>query len=169
MIYVLIFLGKVTEVSIMTIRTVLVAKGERKMGTILAFFEIVLWLLLVANVIGNLSTDPYSGLSYALGFTIGTYVGSTLEDLFGIGTAQLQIIMAVEKADEMCEKIYNKGFAYTRVVGKGRIKDRTIIYTLLPRSSVKKVLKDLRTVSEDALMSVHEIKPIKGGYGIKRK
>ncbi len=167
--YILIFVGKVVEVAIMTIRTVLVAKGEKKLGTVLAFFEIILWIMLVSKVIGNLSNDPYSGLAYALGFTAGTYVGSTLENLFGIGTSQLQIIVSVDKAEEMCEKIYNKGFAYTKVDAMGRVQDRTIIYTLLPRSSVRKVLKDLRTVSEDALMSVHEIKPIRGGYGIKRK
>ncbi len=169
MLFVMIFLGKVIEVSIMTIRTVLVSKGEKNFGTLLAFFEIVLWLVLVSQVLGNISSDPFSALAYALGYTVGTYVGSTLEALFGIGTSQLQIIAPVEKSEEMCELIYNDGYAYTKVAGHGRVKDRIIIYTLLPRSAVKKVLKELRNVSEEALMSVHEIKPIRGGYGIKRK
>lgn len=169
LLYITIFLGKILEVSIMTIRTVLITKGEKKVGTFLAFFEVGIWIILASKVLGNLSKDPISGLIYALGFTVGNYLGSTLEDIFGIGTAQMQIIVGVEKADEMCDIIYNKGYAYTRVEGKGRVKERAIIYTLLPRSAVKKVLKDLRAVSEDALVSAHEIKPMRGGYGINRK
>lgn len=169
LLYATIFFGKILEVSIMTIRMVLITKGEKKVGTFLAFFEVLIWIILASKVLGNLSKDPISGLIYALGFTAGNYLGSTLENIFGIGTTQMQIIVSREKADEMCDVIYNKGFAYTRVEGKGHVMERSIIYTLLPRNAVKKVLKDLRQVSEDAMMSTHEIKPITGGYGLNRK
>ncbi len=167
--YLIIFVGKVTEVAIMTIRIVLISKGEKKVGTILSFFEIALWIVVVSRVLTNLSEDPWCGIAYAIGFTVGNYLGSTLEDIFGIGTAQLQIIVSRDKAEEICDKIYNKGYAYTIVEASGRVKERNIIYTLLPRNAVKKVIKDLREISDDALMSVHETKPIKGGFGIKRK
>ncbi len=167
--FTLILVGKIIEVSISTMRIVLISKGEKKIGTTLAFFEIILWITLASKVLGNLSNDPFSGLAYAIGYTAGNYIGSTLESVFGIGTAQVQIIMSKEKSEEMCDKIYNKGYAYTKVEAKGRIKDRTIIYTLIPRNAVRRIIKDLKKVSEDVLISVHETKPVMGGFGLKRK
>lgn len=167
--YFIILIGKIIEVSLSTIRIVLISKGERKIGSILAFFEITLWITIVSTVLHNLSEDPIKALIYSVGFVIGNYIGSLLEDMIGIGTAQVQIIVAKEKSDEVLDAIYEAGFAYTKVDGKGRIHERSIIYTLVPRSLVKNLLMRIKTISDSTLISVHETKPFAGGYGLKKK
>lgn len=167
--YGLILVGKIIEVTISTLRIVLISKGERKVGALLAFFEIMLWLAIVSKVLSNISEDPISALIYAFGFVIGNYVGSMLEDKIGIGTAQVQVIMANEKVSEVLDCIYNAGYAYTKVVGNGRVRENAIVYTLVPRNAVKKLNKAIKAIDEKAIISVHETKPFSGGYGLKKK
>lgn len=167
--YFIILIGKIIEVTLSTIRIVLISKGERKIGSILAFFEITLWIVIVSTVLDNLTADPIKVLIYSAGFVIGNYIGSLLEDFIGIGTSQIQIIVAKEKSDEVLDAIYESGFAYTKVDGKGRIHERSIIYTLVPRKDVKDLSMTVKNISETAMISVHETKPFAGGYGLKKK
>lgn len=167
--YAFILVGKVIEVSISTLRIVLIAKGERKIGSLLAFIEIILWLLIVSNVLSKINEDPMSAGMYALGFTIGNYVGSKLEDLIGLGTAQIQIIVSKDRSKEITDLIFNDGFAYTKVEGRGQFHERSIIYSLLPRSSTKKLSEKIKSLKIDALISVHETKPFTKAFGLKKK
>ena len=80
MLYVLIFLAKIVEVSLMTLRTVLITRGEKVVGSIIGFFEVIIWLYLVSTVLVGISEDPIKMVVYALGFSVGNYVGSFLEE-----------------------------------------------------------------------------------------
>ncbi len=166
--YTLILLGKIIEVSLSTLRIVLISKGERKIAAILAFFEISLWLTIVSKVLSNLSNDPLSAVVYAIGFVVGNYLGVKLEDFIGLGTAQFQIIVSKEDSEIITDLIFSEGFAYTMVEAKGRFKERAIIYSLLPRKAGKKLSEDIKSLDIDALVSAHETKPHTHAFGLKR-
>ncbi len=169
MIYILVFFGKVVEVALMTMRIVLISKGEKKIGSIIAFFEISLWLIIIANVINDLSKDPVKAVVYALGFIVGNYLGSLLESWIGIGTAQVQVITKKEFEYDIINSLYDNGFAYTSVEGMGKHHERAIIYTMVPRKNVKKAVNLIKEANDEAFITVHETKPYMGGFGLKRK
>ena len=70
LLYIIIFIAKIIEVTIGVLRMVLITKGERKLATVIAFFEIVIWLLVVSTVLVDITEDPFKVLAYAAGFAL---------------------------------------------------------------------------------------------------
>jgi uncharacterized protein YebE (UPF0316 family) len=167
-IYLLILFGKILEVSLMTVRVVLISKGERRIGSIVAFFEICLWILIVSNVIDGLKEDPLKAVAYALGFAIGNFTGSLIEDKIGIGTSQIQIIVKREHGEGLTKHLYESGLPCTVVEAQGRQFERQILYVIVPRRTVRTVIRMAKQFQESAVITVHEIKPWHGGWGIKK-
>ncbi|MCK8059624.1 MULTISPECIES: DUF2179 domain-containing protein [unclassified Fusibacter] len=168
LIYFLIFFGKIIEVSLMTLRVVLITKGERKLGAVIAFFEICLWMLIVSNVIDGLMDDPFKAIAYALGFSLGNYLGSWLENQIGIGTSQVQIIVRAEHGYDLSQYLYKQGYACTVVEGQGKTFTRNILYVIAPRKKVQSIIKLAKQHQKNAVISVHDTKPFYGGYGIRK-
>jgi uncharacterized protein YebE (UPF0316 family) len=167
--YLFILFAKITEVSISTVRIVLITKGERKIGALIGFFEILLWLFIASNVIKNISEDPLKAVFYALGFAIGNYVGSILEEKIGLGLSEIQVIVMEEHGILLAEEIREKGFAVTLVRGEGKNRPRAILMMFLPRKRVREVVKYIQNKQENAVITVSETKPIYGGYGMLMK
>lgn len=168
LIYALIFFGKLFEVSLMTLRVVLITKGVRRLGALVAFFEICLWILIITNVLDGISEDPFKAIAYALGFSLGNYLGSLLEDYIGIGFSQVQIIVMKEHGQELAQHIYSLGYACTVMEGEGRNFKRNVLLAIVPRRKVKSMIADAKRVQANAVITVNETKPLYGGYGIKK-
>ena len=79
-VYLVIFFGKIVEVSLGTLRIVLINRGERLIGSLIALIEISLWLIIAGNVLSDYQSDPFKMLAYALAYALGNYVGSWLEE-----------------------------------------------------------------------------------------
>lgn len=62
----LIFCSRIIEVSMGTLRIILINKGYRKQGVILAFFEVTIWVFIASRVIGGISEQPIKGIVYSL-------------------------------------------------------------------------------------------------------
>lgn len=166
--YLLIFFAKVIEVSLMTVRIVLITKGERKIGAIIAFLEVVLWLVIVTNVLDNLMDDPAKAVFYALGFAVGNYMGSLLEQKLGIGLSQVQIIVKAECGIELAQALRNEGYAVTLVLGEGKNFERYILFMYVKRKRVKHLLEIAKNNQNDAVITVMDTKPLHGGFGIRK-
>lgn len=169
MIYIFILLAKIVEVSMMTIRVVLITRGERKIGAIIAFFEVVIWVMLVSTVLTNITEDPFKVIVYALGFAIGNYTGSMLEEKIGIGLSEVHVIVKDIHGYELAKILRDKGYAVTLVHGEGRKLNRHILFTFVPRKQVKQVVQLIRENQENAVITVSERKPVYGGFGMLRK
>lgn len=168
MIYIFILFGKIVEVTLMTLRVMLITKGEKKVGSVVAFFEITLWLLIVSNVLQGITDDPLKAVVYALGFAIGNYTGSLLENFIGLGTAQIQVILREENGEALRQSLYADGYACTIIRGEGKNLSRNILFIIAPRKRVKSVIAKAKTFQNDAVISVQDTKPYHGGYGIKK-
>ena len=84
-IYLFIFFGKILEVAVSTVRLVLINRGERVKGSILAFFDILLWVLITGTVLVGFQKDWIRLLIFAAAFAIGNYLGSWIEDKLAPG------------------------------------------------------------------------------------
>ncbi len=167
-IYVLILVAKVVEVSLQTVRVVLITKGEKTIGSIIGFFEVIIWTVIASTVISGLQDDPLKAVFYALGFALGNYFGSMLEERIGLGISEVQIIVKEEHGEELATFIRDLGYAVTTIEANGLNQKRHVLYAMLPRKQVKLLTKQVQNYQDNAVITVHEIKPIYGGHGLKK-
>ena len=167
--YLLIFSLKYIEVSISTLRIVIVTKGERAKGAFIAFFEVMLWVLVAGIVLVDILEDPFKIVIYGAAFAVGNFTGSKLEEKLALGTINMQAIVERTIGLELAHKIRDFGLAVTTVDGMGRDTEKTILYLHIPRKKIRSTIDYIKSEYPAAVITVHEIRPIYGGYhGLKK-
>ncbi|NMD37989.1 MAG: DUF2179 domain-containing protein [Christensenellaceae bacterium] len=169
LVYLFILLAKIIEVSIGTLRLMLITRGERLIGAIISFFEICLWVFIASTVLNDLSNDPIKALIYAAGFSIGNYVGSMFEGKLALGTVKIEAIVMKKHGENLADAIREKGYAVTVVEAKGMNYDRNILYMIIKRKDCKAVCDMIRATEDNVVLTINDIKPVYGGYGFIRK
>ena len=169
MIYLFIIFAKIVEVSMATVRMVLITKGERKIGAFIAFFEVSLWVILVSTVLDNIMGDPLKIVAYALGFSVGNYLGSWIEEKIGIGLAEMQVIILETHTKRVVTALRDKGYAVTVMKGEGKNHPRSILLMYVQRNKIKQCANIVRVAEESAVITVSDKKSVYGGYGMLRK
>ncbi len=169
LLYIGILLAKIVEVSIGTTRIVLITRGERGLGALLGFFEVLIWVVLVSTVLSNITEDPIKVVVYALGFALGNYVGSVVEQRLGIGTVRIEAILLESHGEEVAQKIRDKGYAVTVIEGKGMNHNRKVLIMNIKRKDYQSVVKMIRSFQENVMITINDIKPVYGGYGVLKR
>lgn len=166
--YLGIFLIKVLEVTLGTVRLVLITKGEKVKGAILGVIEVFIWLALVSTVLDNVTEDPIKAVLYALGFGVGNFLGSVLEEKLALGTSRIEII--VHKEDEMAltAALRTAGFGVTVIDGQGKDYARKILISIVKRKQVKEYVSIATANQKNAVITVSESKPVYGGHGLRK-
>jgi uncharacterized protein YebE (UPF0316 family) len=152
----LIFLGRITDVSIGTIRIIFVSRGNRIVAPILGFFEVLIWVFVISNIIQHLN-NIYAYLAYAGGFATGNYIGLKIEERLAMGTNLIRIITN-NMADELINELHEKGFGATIVNAKGRDNDVSIIYTIVKRKEANIVTELIEKLNPHAFYTIEDVK-----------
>lgn len=167
-VYVLIFFGKILEVTISTSRMVLINRGERLKGSVLAFFEIALWLLITGTVVVGLTSDPFKVLVFALAFGVGNYLGSWMEDKLAFGLSTIEIISPGEGCEqEMLRALRSSGFAVTVMDGEGKDGQRKVMLMHMKRKRIPEAMRIINETRGDCLITVTDVRVLRGGYIVK--
>ncbi len=157
----LIFLSRVCDVTIGTIRIIFISKGKRYIAPILGFFEVFIWILAISRIMQNL--DNYVNyFAYAGGFAAGNYVGMLLEEKIAIGVMIVRVITQ-KSADLLIAKLHSMGFGITSVDAQGFKEKVNVIYTVIHRSELKKVIGIINEYNPKAFFSVEDIRYVNEG------
>jgi len=167
--YLLIFVAKIFEVTLATTRIVLITKGEKVKGAFIGFFEVIIWVILVSTVLKDITSDPIKIIVYALGFSLGNYFGSMFEQSLGIGTIRIEAIVMEHHGNDLVERLRKKGYAITVIEAKGMNCDRQVLIMHVQRKVLREVTELIRKYQDNVVITVNEIKPIYGGFGIMKK
>jgi len=167
--YLVIFIVKIFEVTLATLRIVLITKDERVKGAFIGFFEVIIWVFVVSTVLQNITQDPFKVVVYALGFAIGNFVGSKLENFLAIGNQNIEVITHKADGKKISMALRDNGFAVTAVEAYGMTDKREILYLHVPRKQVNKTINLIRDFEKDVVITISDIKPIYGGYRSLRK
>ena len=92
-----IFLARIIDVSLGTIRTIIVVKGRNLIGSILGFIEVAVWFLVVEQALSNGNSNIFIVLSYALGFATGTYIGGIISKRFIYRQSKKPLLLMYQK------------------------------------------------------------------------
>lgn len=164
-VYLFIFFGKILEVSFGTLRIVLINRGERTVGSMIAIIEITLWLVIASSVLTGFKEDFLKGIVYALAFACGNYIGSWLDELFAFGLSSMQVVLPdMASAKEAEECLRGKGFGVTSMDVHGRDDDRSMLIMTMQRKRLSEAIEILEDHCNGAVVTVSDIKAQRGGY-----
>lgn len=167
--YIVILLLKILEVSIGTTRIVLITRGERVLGALLGFVEVIIWIILISTVLNDVTSDPIKIIVYASGFAMGNYVGSLLEQKLAIGNIRVETIVTDEDGDSLVEMLRDRDFAVTVLVGKGMNHNRQVLLMNIKRKDYQEVVDIIKNHQENVVITINDIKPVYGGYGLLKR
>ncbi|MDX9858600.1 MAG: DUF2179 domain-containing protein [candidate division Zixibacteria bacterium] len=153
---VLIFLARILDVSIGTIRIILVARDMRAVASVMGFFEVLIWLLAISQIMQNL-TSWENYIAYAAGFAMGTWVGMTIERKLAIGTQLVRVILP-KKADDLLQRLIMQGHQVTHVPGEGGFGPVTIIFLIVPRSQLSRVIDTIKRFDPNAFYTIEDVR-----------
>jgi uncharacterized protein YebE (UPF0316 family) len=158
-----IFLGRIFNVSIGTIRIIFIGKERQILAFLFSFFEVLIWFLIVRTALQP-DAHIFIGIAYSLGYAVGTSLGMILTKYFVKGTVGLQVITS-SKNDDMVNALREQGFGLSVVDIKG--KDNIEKYMLLIEVSNKKydkLVKSIKKLDPKAFIVANESKMVINGY-----
>lgn len=160
----LIFVAKVIEVTIGTMRIILISKGYRKQGTFLAIFEILLWVFIASAVIQGINETPIKGVIYSVGFALGVYVGSLIEARLAVGRILIQVISDKADADMIVRILRVNGHGATTLDAQGKDSEKTVLMIFAKRKNKDTILDLIKEADKNALIVANEVSIVSGGY-----
>jgi uncharacterized protein YebE (UPF0316 family) len=159
---VLIFGLRIIDVTLATLRMLLVMRNQRLAVPFIGFFEALIWVLAVGVAIQNLDS-VWHLLGYAGGFASGSLVGLWLEGKLAMGLASIRIISRTGGPD-VAHALREEGFGVTEFAGYGREGKVELLLTLVKRRQLNQVLKVVESVDAGAFISVEEPRSIRRGW-----
>lgn len=165
-VYVFIFCGKVLEVTVATLRIVLINRGIRLVGCLIAIIEVTLWVLIVSTVLSSVQSDPLKIVVYAAAFSLGNFLGSLLDETLAFGLSSVQVVVPdAQTAHDLAATLRGKGFGIT-VMGAQGIDDqnRYMLLLMIRRKTLREALKTISGATQNAVITVTDVKTQKGGY-----
>jgi uncharacterized protein YebE (UPF0316 family) len=158
---ILIFLARVADVTFGTIRIIFVSRGMKWFAPIFGFFEIIIWLFAIGQVFGNLTNITYY-VAYAGGFATGNFVGIWIEEKMAIGTLVVRIITRKD-GTQLIEFLKSENFGVTSIDAEGATGKVKIIYTIIKRRDLQKVINIIQRFNPRAFYSVEEVRTASEG------
>ena len=154
-----IFLLRLLDQTLGTLRLLYVNKGKPGLGAILGFVESAIWVVAISRVIQDLN-DPLLIFGYALGFAAGTISGSYIESSIAIGDVVVRIFLQKGKnSDSLTKELRSNGFGVTVLNGEGMEGEVSIAWCVTPRKQVKKVLNIVSEISPNAYVTTEATSP----------
>lgn len=154
----LIFLARILDVSIGTLRIMLVARGVRLVSSLLGFFEVLIWLVAISQIIRNL-TEWQNYIAYAAGFAAGTWVGMTLERKLVRGNLLVRVIVPVASAD-LVMYLISRNYRVTYLDAEGALGPVKIVLTIVPRESVDDVIAIIKRFDPNLFYTVEDVRMV---------
>jgi len=157
-----IFFLRICDVSMATVRVVLIVRNNRVLVPIIGFFEVLIWVFAVGAVVQHL-TSPWHLLGYAGGFATGNLVGLMIEERLAIGVSTVQTIVK-EAGHELALALRDLGFAVTEMDARGRHGGVLHLYSAIPRRRVAAYLAAVDAQAPDAFVIVEEPRAVRRGW-----
>lgn len=159
---IVIFLLRVLNYAIGTIRLVAIARGRRILAASLAFLEALIFAVVIANVVNDLE-NFVNLMSYCLGAAIGSYVGMVLDTRLITGYVKATII-SQHQGHEIAVKLRERGFGVTESTGMGYEGQVTMLTVVINRKDAPSVLDTARKTDPNTFISMEEAQTVERGY-----
>ncbi|MDD1686507.1 DUF2179 domain-containing protein [Methanoregula sp.] len=158
---ILIFLARVCDMSLDTIRVIFMSKGIKYLPAIIGFFEVIIWLVAIGQVMNNL-TNAVCYIAYGAGFATGTIVGMAIEEKLSLGLTSVRIITKEDPA-ELIQFLRSHNYGVTSIDGEGGTGKVTMVFTIIRRQDLQHVVGLIKDFNPNAFYSIEEVKSVAEG------
>ena len=157
-----IFFVRIIDVSLGTARTIIMVRGKGLLASIIGFFEVFVWFLIVREALNTTESGLFIAISYSLGFATGTYIGSIFSEKFIESNLSIEVITEKkELADKIRKK--NDGVSVLNVNGQEDVQKYMLMIEIKNRklNNLKKLIDEF---DKNAFMMIKETKLVQNGY-----
>lgn len=152
----LIFLARICDVSINTIRIIYMLGGRRFTATLLGFFEAFIWLLVIREIFKHLD-NWLCYVAYPAGFACGIFVGMIIEERIAYGKVIVRIITRKD-VTQLIQYLNSQHFRFTKVNAEGPDGHETLVFTVLERERLDDLLNKLKELIPTAFYTIEKVK-----------
>ena len=153
---IVIFCARICDVTFGTFRIVMVSKGQKLLAPLLGFFEVLIWIIVIGNVMQNLD-NWICIIAYAGGFATGNYIGLLIEEKVAMGIVKIQII-TTKPALELIQKLKDAGYGVTHHEAEGALGRVNILHSILNRHEISTVVNLILQYNPNAFYSIEDVK-----------
>lgn len=157
----MVFLARVVDVSLGTLRIIFTSRGKRHIAPLLGFVEVFIWVSVIAGITRG-AHNVIAYLAYAGGFAAGNYVGMWFEERLAIGNLVIRAILPKERAG-LVDDLRGAGYGVTCVDGHGAKGPVKLIYTIVSRKDMPDVINIIHTTYPRAFFTVEELRSLEQG------
>ncbi len=159
---VMIFLFRITDQTIGTIRLIFSAKGMKHLAPFFAFFESFIWLIAISQIMKDVG-NIVSYLAFAGGFATGNYFGIILEEKLSVGNVVIRVIPKHDST-ALIKFLRENHYGVTSVDVEGSMGPTKMLFTTIRRKDAKKVIEIIQQFNPQAFYTIDEVKTVSGGY-----
>ena len=145
-----------------TIRVIYISRGIKYLAPLIAFFEIVIWLLAMEVVMQDLANIA-NFLAFALGFAVGTYVGLIIEEKLSIGMVILRIVTTDDSNEEIVSFMQSENYGITTLDATGSRGSVKMILSLVNRTDVSRITQHIQATNPHAFFSIEDVRYVNQG------
>ena len=157
-----IFVARLGDVSLATLRIILISRGMRHVAPVVGFFESLIWLIAISQAMQHLD-HWYNYVAYAGGFAAGTWLGIFLESRIALGLLAVRIITQ-ENAEDLIGQLRSARFGVTDFAARGVMGNVRLIFTVIQRKDLEKVLAIVREGHPKAFISTSDVRAVSEGF-----
>lgn len=157
----LIFLLRVSDMTLDTLRVLVVMRGKKGLAWLLGFFQAAIFVLAISSVLSNLD-NPLNVVGYAAGFGTGNVVGMLIEERLAIGHI-LVTIMSPRLGTAIAEQLRKEGYAVTEIP-HGKDGMVTMLNCNVLRKNVDRVHKIVNGIDAEAFITAEDVRPVRRGF-----
>lgn len=158
---VLIFLARITDVSLGTVRLIFVSRGYKLLAPLAGFFEVLIWILAIGQIMQNLS-NPICYVAYAGGYATGNFVGLLIAEKLSLGTVIVRVITQ-RSATDLIERLRQRQYGVTVMDGQGANGPVQIVFTIVRRREVGDVIELVKEFNPQAFYSIEDVDVVERG------
>ncbi len=164
---IIIFVSRIGDVTLGTLRHVMTSRGHKNISPILGFFEVLIWIVVVSQIMKQ-ANNFACYLGWSAGYAAGNYIGLLIEERIALGLQIIRVITHVE-CDGLIKKLQEANHGTTVVDAQGAKGPVKIILTVVKRKNIDPILNIIKTYNPDAFYSIEDIRDVKKGVFSKSK
>nr|WKN36360.1 DUF5698 domain-containing protein [Tunicatimonas sp. TK19036] len=157
----LIFIARVSDVTLATVKLMFVVNSARKFAAILGFFEALITILALSRIMQDAS-NMAAYVTYAAGFASGTYIGMRIEERLAYGSVLIRII-SKKVPDALLEYLAQSQYRYSMVEANDQSGNSQVLFTVCKRKKLREFLINLESIAPEALYTIEGIKQVSHG------
>jgi uncharacterized protein YebE (UPF0316 family) len=157
----LIFIARLIDVTLSTMRHILVYKGARRLVPLLGFIEVLVWLVAMTQVLNNMA-NVASYIAWAAGFSTGTWCGMVIEEKLALGHQLIRIVSGSDCAG-LIDELRRDGYGVTVVPAQGSSGQVEIMFVATARTKVSQLVATIRRHNPNLFYTVEDVRSVAAG------